>query len=249
MKTTMHPITPAVQTPFPARARAMMLAAATLLWLAQPLDAGEPNTLTEEQKAEGWQLLFDGESPEKHWRGFRGEAMPDGWQAKDGWLVLQEPGAGDIVSLEELPESFELFMEWKVAEGSNSGIFYFVNEEQGDTIWQPAPEYQILDNSPNQSPQTASGAIFDIIGSEQDHTKPVGEANSARIVVKGDLLRHYLNGELLVEVDMSSDWWQETVERSKFPAEYFGKTRKARIGLQDHGDWVAFRNIRFRPLD
>lgn len=226
-----------------------LLAAAALLLTVQPLAADEANTLTEEQKAEGWQLLFDGESPENHWRSFRGEELHQGWQVEDGWLVLKEPGAGDIVSLEELPASFELFMEWKVAEGTNSGIFYFVNEEQGDTIWQPAPEYQILDNSPNQSAQTAAGSLFDIIGSEQDHTKPVGEVNSARIVVQGDLVRHYLNDELLIEVDMASDWWQETVERSKFPAEYFAKTREARVGLQDHGDWVAFRNIRFRPLE
>ncbi len=215
------------------------------------IDVDPPiNTLTPEQEAEGWELLFDGENPAEHWRGYNQEDLPDGWQVIDGgWLALEEPGAGDIITREEYG-SFELFMEWMVAEGSNSGIFYLAQETDGP-IWHSAPEYQILDNAPTQSPITAAGSLFDLIGSTvwDEVERPTGEVNTARIVKRGDYVEHHMNGRMLFSFEIGTDEWDEMVEESKFDAPPFATADEGYIGLQDHGDWVAFRNIWIRPLD
>ena len=215
------------------------------------IDVDPPiNTLTPEQEAEGWELLFDGENPAEHWRGYRQDDLPGGWQVIDGgWLALEEPGAGDIITREEFG-SFELFMEWMVAEGSNSGIFYLAQETDG-AIWHSAPEYQILDNSSTQSPITAAGSLFDLIGSTvwDEVERPAGEVNTARIVKRGDYVEHHMNGRLLFSFEIGTDEWDEMVEESKFNAPPFATADEGHIGLQDHGDWVAYRNIWIRRLD
>ena len=162
---------------------------------------------------------------------------------------MEEPGAGDIITREEFG-SFELFMEWKVAEGSNSGIFYLARETDGP-IWHSAPEYQILDNAPNQTPVTAAGSLFDLIGSLEwaEVDRPAGEVNTARIVKRGDYVEHHMNGRMLFSFQISTDEWNEMVEASKFNDPPFASTPSGHIGLQDHGDWVAFRNIMIRELD
>lgn len=212
------------------------------------------NTLTQEQQEEGWQLLFDGENPNECWRGYKLEDIPTGWRVvEDGWLALDEPGAGDIITREKFG-SFELFMEWRVKEESNSGIFYMVKESEGDRrwdIWHSAPEYQILDNSPSQSPVTAAGALFDLIGSAiwDEVARPTGEVNTARVVKRGDYVEHHMNGRMLFSFEIGTDEWKEMLEQSKFNAPPFATADEGHIGLQDHGDWVAYRNIRIRRLD
>lgn len=214
----------------------------------QLTEAGEPtpNQLTDEQKAEGWQLLFDGEQPEKHWRGYRRDELPSGWRAEDGWLVLASAGAGDIVTREKF-DSFELFMEWKVTEGTNSGILYRVQELDGP-IWQSAPEYQIIDHAPDQHPKHASGSLYDLVGADPSLAKPTGEVNTARIIVRGDYVEHHLNGEKIFGIRLHGDKWDQMVRNSKFEAPPFATERRGHLGLQDHGHWVAYRNIRVRPL-
>ncbi len=218
--------------------------------------AGEPsvdppvNTLTPRQEAEGWELLFDGDNPATHWRNYNQEELSDGWQViEGGWLARVEDRAGDIITRETF-DDFELFLEWKVDNRSNSGIFYMVQELEGRPIWHSAPEYQILDNRPNQSPQTAAGSLFDLIGSSawNEAARPAGEINTARIVKRGDYVEHHMNGRLLFTFNMNTDEWHEKVEQSKFNAPPFATAPKGHIGLQDHGDWVAFRNIRIRRL-
>jgi len=215
------------------------------------IDVDPPiNTLTPQQEAVGWELLFDGENPAEHWRGYNQDDLPDGWQViEDGWLALEEPGAGDIITHEEYG-SFELFMEWVVEDGSNSGIFYLTQETDGP-IWHSAPEYQILDNAPTQSPITAAGSLFDLIGSTvwDEVERPTGEVNTARIVKRGDYVEHHMNGRKLFSFEIGTEEWDEMVEESKFNAPPFATADEGHIGLQDHGDWVAFRNIRIRPLD
>ena len=208
------------------------------------------NTLTPQQEAAGWRLLFDGEEPAADWRGYEMEDLPDGWRViEGGWLALEEPDAGDIITREQFG-SFELFMEWKVAEESNSGIFYMVQEGE-DRIWHSAPEYQILDGAPGQLAYQAAGSLYDLIGSSKAYEiiRPTGEVNTARIVKRGDYVEHHMNGRKLLSFEIGSDQWETLVAQSKFSDKPFAAVDVGHIGLQDHGDWVAYRNIRIRPLE
>lgn len=206
------------------------------------------NTLTSQQKAEGWALLFDGKTTEG-WRGYKQEKAPGGWQAVDGALTRVE-GGGDIISVEQYG-SFDLRFEWKVDPGGNSGVMYRV-AESGDATYHTGPEYQILDNAAHadgQAALTAAGSCYGLYAPSKDVTRPAGSWNQARIVVRGNHVEHWLNGERIVQYELGSADWQERVAASKFKQwPDFGRLPRGHIALQDHGDRVAYRNIRIRPL-
>ncbi len=209
----------------------------------------KPNTLTEAQERAGWRLLFDGEAPERHWRGFRRTDLPAGWRAVDGTLARVGPG-GDIVTRETYSD-FELELDWQVASGGNSGIFWRVSEEEG-AVWLTGPEMQILDNRGHpdgREPSTSAGSDYALYAPSIDATRPVGAWNRARIRVAGDQVRYWLNGELIVEYRLGSTEWRERVAASKFrDLPRFGRMPEGHIALQDHGDPVRFRNVRIRRL-
>lgn len=210
--------------------------------------AGRLNTLTAAEKQAGWRLLFDGKTT-AGWRGFRKTATPAGWTVEDGALTRTAP-ASDIVTLDQF-ENFELTVEWKIADGGNSGVFYRATEDS-TAIWHSAVEYQILHNAGHADgkvPETSAGSAYDLYAPVTDMTKPAGEWNQARILVKGAHVEHYLNGARLLEFDVGSPDWNERVARSKF-AKYpaFGRAARGFIALQDHGDRVAYRNIKIRTL-
>jgi hypothetical protein len=207
------------------------------------------NTLTEEERAAGWQLLFDGQTM-AGWRGFRRDELPAGWQAADGKLKRVAQG-GDIITTEQYG-SFELELEWRIETGGNSGIFFHVTED-ADHVWQTGPEMQILDNAAHRDglqPETSAGSNYALHAPARDVSRPAGEWNQVRLVVQGDHVEHWLNGEKIVEYELGSDDWKARVEASKFrDMPGYGRARSGHIALQDHGDPVAFRNIRIRILD
>ena len=206
------------------------------------------NTLTAEEKAKGFRLLFDGKTT-NGWRGFKQQAAPAGWQAVDGALTRAGTG-GDIMTADKFG-SFELQLEWKIAPGGNSGIMFHVSEDAEETYY-TGPEFQILDNGAHKDgkdPLTSAGANYAIQGPPRDVSNPAGQWNSARLLVRGHHVEHWLNGSKVVEYELGSPQWQKLVEGSKFkewPA--YGKAKRGHIGLQDDGDQVAFRNIKIRPL-
>ncbi len=208
-----------------------------------------PNVLTSRETADGWRLLFDGRST-AGWRGYRKPSISAGWQAIDGSLVRAGDNAGDIVTSDRY-RNFELALDWKVLEGGNSGIFYHATE-QGEYIWQVAPEMQILDDARHadgKSPLTSAGANYALHPAPRGIVHPAGEWNSARLLVKGDHVEHWLNGTKLLEFERGSADWKARVAKSKFSAmPLYGTASEGHIGLQDHGDRVEFRNIRIRVL-
>ncbi|HET6201730.1 MAG TPA: DUF1080 domain-containing protein [Planctomycetota bacterium] len=226
----------------------------TLMALPAPLASGQPaspappNTLTEAEKAAGWRLLFDGKTT-AGWRGFRKEKCPDGWKAVDGALSRVDK-ADDIVTEEEFGD-FELSLEWKIAKGGNSGIFFGVTEDH-DTVWQTGPEFQILDNAGHKdggNTMTSAGSNYALHAPAKDATRPVGEWNEARIRVEGAKVEHWLNGVKLLEYELGSPEWKALVAASKFASmPDYGTRKKGRIALQDHGDAVSYRSIKIRPL-
>jgi hypothetical protein len=206
------------------------------------------NVLSDAETKAGWKLLFDGTSLE-HWRGYRKDKLPDGWKVEaDGSFCRH--GGGDIITKEQF-DSFELVLEWKISPGGNSGIFYRATEAHG-AIYESAPEMQVLDNAKHgdgKNPKTSAGANYALIAPPKDVTRPVGEWNAVRLVVDGQHVEHWLNGEKLLDYTLGSPAWVELVKKSKFAgwADY-GKAAKGHIGLQDHGDLVWFRNVKIRVL-
>ena len=206
------------------------------------------NSLTPEEVQQGWQLLFDGRTT-GGWRGYNRSDMPDGWQVVDGALT-RVAEAGDIITTEQYG-NFELALEWQVGPAGNSGVFYRAIESD-DPIYYSAPEMQVLDDAGHVdggSRLTAAGANYGLHPAPEGVVKPAGEWNSVRVVVNGNHVEHWLNGQKIVEYELGSDDWKQRVANSKFvewPA--YGTAERGHIGLQDHGDWVAFRNIRIRVL-
>jgi 3-keto-disaccharide hydrolase len=197
-----------------------------------------------------WRPLFDGKTT-AGWRGFMSKDIPDGWKAVDGALT-RVGKAGDIVTVDQF-DDFELTLDWKIAKGANSGIFYRVVENpQDDSMWMLAPEYQIIDDKgyPEKLKDTQhTGANYDLQPPGRDVSKPAGEWNSTRIVANGKHVEHWLNGVKLVEYEIDSPEWKGLVAKSKFKDHpRYARAPKGSIGIQDHGDWAAFRNIKIREL-
>jgi len=206
------------------------------------------NTLTAAERAAGWRLLFDGKTA-AGWRGYHMDALPSGWQVQEGALTRVGDG-GDIISREQFAD-FELVLEWKVAPGGNSGVMYRVTEEY-DYSYKSGPEMQVLDDAAHRdglSRLTAAGANYGLYPAPAGVVKPAGEWNLARIVVHGNHVEHWLNGQKVVEYELLSPEWETRVKESKF-VEWpnYGRAKRGHIALQDHGDRVAYRNIKIREL-
>ncbi len=228
----------------------------TMLTLVLALAAFQDNSLTDEEKAGGWKLLFDGKSTDG-WRGYKMDKIPAGWKAENGILARVAGGAGgkgagggdDIVTVDEY-ESFDLVLEWKITAGGNSGVLYRVVEKSA-TSWHESPEMQVLDNLkwPNRSKKELAGACYDMYAPSKDVTRPPGEWNKARLLVDGNKVEHWLNGEKMVEYELGSEDWNKRVAASKFKDKpLFGKSTKGRICLQDHSDRIEYKNLKIKVL-
>ncbi len=249
-------------TPMAARFRAWLLAAlgVGMLGCAPVLFAGQAaaqqtqrlatpiNELSDAEREAGWQLLFDGRTTDG-WRGYMMETIPDGWRVLDGELTRVGRGR-DIITTEQF-ENFDLTLEWKVERGGNSGIL-FRAVEGPEQIYMGAPEMQILDDenhADGRSPLTSVGSNYALHPAPRGLARPVGEWNSARILVSGNHVEHWLNGFRTVEYELGSADWLERVASSKFSAwPEYGTASRGHIGLQEHGDRVAFRSIKIRRL-
>ena len=225
---------------------------------AQDMDA--QNTLTPEERANGWELLFDGETTEG-WRGYDSEAFPEsGWTINDGVLTIQgsdggvSGSGGDIVTTGTY-DDFVLKLEWKISEGGNSGIFYRGIEQPSQPIYWSAPEMQVLDNANHpdanrgEDGNRKSGSLYDLIPAEPQTFTGHGEWQQAMIVADGSHIEHWLNGEKVLEYNLWSGDWYSMIRDSKFQGHpEFGDAHEGRIGLQDHGTTAHFRNIMIKEL-
>lgn len=225
-----------------------------------------PNTLSAQEKKDGWKLLFDGKTT-NGWRGAYKDAFPaKGWNVADGLLTIQKSDGsesqsfGDIVTDGEYSD-FDLMFDFKLTEGANSGVKYFVAEQS------PKPkgsafglEFQVLDDDKHPDAKLGRdgnrtvGSLYDLIPANSKKANPIGEWNTGRVVSKGNHVEHWLNGKKVVDYERGSEKFRELVAMSKYKApEYnangrFGEAPKGHILLQDHGNQVSFRNIKIKTL-
>jgi len=210
------------------------------------------NTLSEKDKKEGWQLLFNGKNLDG-WKIFQGKEI-SGWQVIDGVLNNSGTGSdhgGDIITKEKF-QNFELSIEWKISPKSNSGIFFHVNEKIGKAIFESGPEYQLLDDKgwPEKLHNDQyTGANYGMHAPKNAMVNTVNEWNQTRIVVDGTHVQHYLNGIKVVDYYLWDSDWIELKEKGKWKDyPYYGMAKKGHIGLQDHGGLALFRNIKIKVI-
>ena len=219
------------------------------------------NELTEVEVEEGWKLLWDGKTT-NGWRGARLDNFPEnGWVIKDGVLSVLASGGGesraggDIVTTEAYGY-FELKVDFKITKGANSGIKYYVDTETnkgpGSSI---GLEYQILDDDEHPDAQKGNhegsrtvSSLYDLIKADSKKpVNPIGDWNSARLVSKNNHVEHWLNGMKVLEYERRSNEFRKLVSESKYVKwPNFGEADKGLILLQDHGDFVSFKNIKIK---
>lgn len=220
-----------------------------------PASEPAPNTLTDAEKAEGWQLLFDGSST-KGWKVFNNKTDGHAWVADSGTLHLdpkemkdwQTVGGGDLMTEEEF-ENFDLKLEWKVDTAGNSGIILFSQvDPKFEHSWHTGPEIQVLDNERHGDrvyPKHRAGDLYDLMSSSPETVKPAWEWNQVEIKVNKGKLEEWLNGTKVLDLMLWDDNFKKLVANSKFKdMKDFAKYTKGHIGLQDHGNKVWFRNIK-----
>ncbi len=236
---------------------------------SQSVDISSLNILTEEEKAEGWILLFDGKSFEG-WRGLGREGIPEGhWIIEEGTIKkvpsdnvpLQEDGqplvGGDLMTIQTF-ENFELSLEWKITSAGNSGIKYNVSEEMS-TANPPKYaalgfEYQILDDLEHPDAQVSdnrtAAALYGLIAPAGKIVKPQGEFNTSRIILNGNHGEHWLNGAKVLEYELGTPEMNALIAASKYKnIKDFAAKRRGHIVLQDHTTACWFRNIKIRIIE
>jgi hypothetical protein len=218
--------------------------------------AQAPNRLTSAEQKAGWTLLFDGTSLDG-WRAYkRPDAAGTRWVVKDGLLCLapgdstDTRGARDIVTTKPYSQ-FELAWDWRVSAGGNSGLKYFVLEDRDAAI---GHEYQLIDDNKHPDakvgPHRQTAALYDVFPAADRPSKPAGEWNTSRVVVRGTEVEHWLNGTKVLAYTLDSPALREAIAKSKFKdVERFGKPQNGLILLQDHGDAVCYRNVKVRPIN
>lgn len=230
------------------------------MWLAFAVTAGAllpatsraaQNELTPQEKAEGWKLLFDGATLQG-WHHFKKPGPPArGWTVEAGILKLAPKSrAGDLIT-EAAFDDFDLQWEWRIAPGANSGVKYFISETRSSPI---GHEYQLIDDDVHPDAKVGDGkhvtaGVYDVLKPVGATPKPPGEWNHSRVVARGKQVEHWLNGKKVLSYELESEALKAAIAASKFKTTPgFGTKIRGHILLQDHGDEVAFRNIKIREL-
>lgn len=205
-----------------------------------------------------WVVLFDGSNTDKL-RGYAKDSFPtQAWKVEDGALMtLTGVPNIDLVTKEDY-KNFELAFQWKTSVGGNSGIFFHVKEniahESGNgnsPNWLDNFEMQLLDdiNFNDKAPIRSAGSLYDLIIPQNKHLKPIGEYNEAKLIVKGNHVEHWLNGNKVVEYEMGSTEMKNLLAKSKFKDNpKYGQSPDGVIMFQHHGQQMWFKNIRVRKL-
>lgn len=213
-------------------------------------------SITQKMTADGWTALIS-DNDLSAWRGYNMEEVAPGWEVTDGEIQFSpgEGHGGDLITRAQYTD-FEFQLEYQLIEGGNSGIFYLVKEVEGMPIYFNAPEYQLLDDGwwaeeHDEKPIHFTSANYDLEAPSGAAPKPIGEWNTAKIVKRANTIQHFLNGEMTVEYELGSPEWTAQYEASKFKdfdGAAYAQAESGHLGLQDHGEFVRFRNVFVKAL-
>lgn len=206
--------------------------------------AASASFLTASDVRDGWRSLVSLE----HWRGYQSQDVPTGWSSNDS--IMTKSGVGNDIVSRRTYTDFELAFDWMLDAGGNSGVFYRATEEYPKIYWS-APEYALLDDARHPDGRniiTSAGAAHSLYAPPRGVVKAAGEWNSTRIVVRGTLVEHWLNGQLVASYDYGSPDFVERVAKSKFARwPNFAKAPTGLIGIQgDHRGQLSLRHLRIR---
>ena len=218
------------------------------------------NTLTDREIKEGWKLLFDGKTS-AGWMNAKSKTFPSGgWEIKDGILTINPEAkgpnsGGDIVTVNKF-KNFELIVDFMYKPGANSGIKYFIDTEiNNGALASIGCEYQILDDKLHADAKMGIGGnrtlagLYDLITPKNKRDNGPDKWNRALIIVNENKVQHWLNGQMTVEYERGNEKWKELVATSKFKSSPgFGEVKEGRILLQEHGNFVSFKNIKIREI-
>ena len=230
------------------------LAALALVLVVGAKGQALDNELTAEEKADGWQLLFNGDDL-TGWKTTQGVSPDEDWQVVGGELSVRPDAARhrDIISDQQYSD-FDLRVDFKITKGANSGIKYFFTQ-YGEGGWL-GPEYQIIDNENHRDAKLGIdgnrqlSTLYDLLPVEKKVKIDIGVWAHARVVAQGSKVTHYLNGQEVLTYDRESTKFEQARQRSKFKdvRPNFGSVNKGHILLQDHGDVVFFKNVKIKSL-
>ena len=195
--------------------------------------ASAQSPLSEQERSLGFKSIFDGSGVETC-------SQKGNWVVEDGAIFRKEKGGSLVFKEQPVPNDFELRFEWKISNKGNSGVYYRPGQY----------EYQILDNAGHpdgKNPRTSAASLYFCMPPAKDLTKPVGEWNEARIVCKGTVIQHWLNGEKAVDFDYADPRWEKEVELLRIRGGDV-HSRGSFLQFQDHGDSVWYRAVRIREI-
>jgi hypothetical protein len=204
-----------------------------------------------------WQYLFDGKSINEL-RGYKMDAFPNAWKVEDGALVAQTDVPNVDLVTKDIYTNFDLTLEWAMSKAGNSGIFYNVQETSrhessngNSPNWLDNFEFQLLDDIDfnDHEPRRSAGSLYDLITPTNKHLKPVGEFNTARLLVDHGHVEQWINGEKVVEYELNSKEINDLIAKSKYRTNpNFAKSTSGHIMFQHHGQKVWLRNIKVKRL-
>ncbi|MDP6448230.1 MAG: DUF1080 domain-containing protein [Pirellulaceae bacterium] len=201
--------------------------------ITAPSRGEDPNSLSATDKKDGFELLFDGKA-------LTGWKHKGNWRVEDGAMTRSGRGGSLTYVAKRVPDDFELRFQWKVAAGSNSGVYYRPGQY----------EYQILDNKKHAdgvNPRTSAASLYFCMAPSKDVTRPVGEWNDGAVICRGTVIQHWLNGVKVIDFDYADKKYASDVERLKIRGAKLD-ARGAQLFLQDHGDPVWYRGFKWRTL-
>lgn len=235
----------------------LVLACAALFGTTNVHAQNEANTLTNKEKADGWELLFDGQTM-NGWRDYNGTKLTGAWEAKDGCIQYKDDGSGkanSYITTDKQYENFILQWDWKMTKGGNSGLIYHVVERpQFNAPYLTGPEYQMIDevNFPGKLEdwqRTACDYAMHLTNQAKMNLKPVGEWNTSKLVFNNGHVEHWLNGKKVVQFQAwTNDWFQKKEAGKWKDAPEYGMAKKGHFCFQVEGHPAAFKNIKIKEL-
>ena len=214
-------------------------------------------TIIYAQQSDGWHYLFDGKSINEL-RGYKMDSFPNAWKVEDGALVAQTDVPNVDLVTKDTYTNFDLTLEWAMSKAGNSGIFYNVQEnsshESGNgnsPNWLDNFEFQLLDDIDfnDHEPRRSAGSLYDLIAPKNKVLKPVGEFNTARLLVDHGHVEQWVNGVKVVEYQIGSKEINDLIAKSKYSTNpNFAKSTSGHIMFQHHGQKVWLRNIKIKRL-